>query len=229
MFSCRNAVISLALLVFGGTALAQSAAKITGLGRDATPQEVAAWDIDVRPDFKGLPAGSGSVASGQPIWEDKCASCHGFFGESGEKFSPVIGGVQPRDMETGHVANLTRPDYPWRTTFMKVATISTVWDFINRAMPWTAPKTLKTHEVYALLAYMLHMAGIVPEDFTLDEKTIRDVQARLPNRKGMTTDHALWPGSEFGGTKKPDTHNVACMSNCAPVPVITPNPGTTHE
>ncbi len=229
MFNCRSAIIGLALLIFGGTGAAQSVAALASLGRDATPAEVAAWDIDVRPDFKGLPTGSGSVASGQLIWEDKCASCHGFFGESGEKFSPVIGGVQPWDMETGHVANLTRPDYPWRTTFMKVATISTVWDFINRAMPWTAPKTLKTHEVYAVLAYMLHLAGIVPEDFTLDEKTIRDVQARLPNRHGMTTDHALWPGNEFGGTKTPDTHNVACMKNCAPMPVVMPNPGIRNE
>lgn len=229
MFSCRSAFIGLALLALAGTAAAQSVARLAGLGRDATPAEVAAWDIDVRPDFKGLPAGSGSVALGQPIWEAKCASCHGFFGESGEKFSPVIGGVQTRDMVTGHVANLTTPDYPWRTTFMKVATISTVWDFINRAMPWTAPKTLKTHEVYAVLAYMLHLAGIVPEDFTLDEKTIRDVQARLPNRKGMTTNHALWPGNEFGGTKTPDTRNVACMSHCAPAPVITPNAGISNE
>jgi hypothetical protein len=229
MSSCRRVFVSLALLSLVGTATAQSVARLACLGRDATPAEVAAWDIDVRPDFKGLPAGSGSVALGQPIWEDKCASCHGFFGESGEKFSPVIGGVQARDMVTGHVANLTTPDYPWRTTFMKVATLSTVWDFINRAMPWTAPKTLKTHEVYAVLAYMLHLAGIVREDFTLDEKTIRDVQARLPNRHGMTTDHALWPGDEFGGTKKPDTHNVACMKSCAPAPVITPNAGISNE
>ena len=120
MFRFRKAVTSLALLAFAGIATAQSTAKISGLGRDATPKEVAAWDIDVRPDFKGLPAGSGTVAQGQDIWEGKCASCHGFFGESGEVFSPIIGGVQPKDLETGHVANLTTPGYPGRTTFMKV-------------------------------------------------------------------------------------------------------------
>ncbi len=220
MFRFRKALISLALLAFAGVAAAQSGVKISGLGRDATPKEVAAWDIDVRPDFKGLPAGSGTVEQGQDIWEGKCASCHGFFGESGEVFSPIIGGVQPKDMVTGHVANLTTPGYPGRTTFMKVATISTVWDFINRAMPWNAPKTLKTNEVYAVLAFMLNTATIVPDDFTLDEKTIRDVQKRMPNRNGMTTDHALWPGKEFGGASKPDTRNVACMKDCTTEPKL---------
>jgi cytochrome c len=220
MFRFRKAVISLALLACGGVVLAQSAANITGLGRDATPKEVAAWDIDVRPDFKGLPPGSGTVAQGQDVWEGKCASCHGYFGESGEVFSPIIGGVQPKDIQTGHVANLVTPGYPGRTTFMKVASISTVWDFVNRAMPWNAPKTLKTDEVYAVVAFMLNIATIVPDDFTLNEKTIRDVQARMPNRNGMTTDHALWPGKEFGGAGKPDTRNVACMKDCTPEPKL---------
>lgn len=211
----RKAVISAALLALAGISTAQAATgKYAGIGREATTKEIAAWDIDVRPDFKGLPAGSGTVAQGQDIWEAKCAQCHGFFGESGEVFNPLIGGVQPKDLETGHVANLVTPGFPGRTTFMKVATISTVWDFINRAMPWNAPKTLKTDEVYAVLAFMLNIGGIVPENFVLNEKTIKDVQARMPNRNGMTTDHALWPGKEFGGAKKPDTSNVACMKDC---------------
>ncbi len=220
MFRFRKAILSAALLMLAGAVTAQPILKLAGLGRDATPKEVAAWDIDVRPDFKGLPAGSGTVAKGQDIWETKCASCHGFFGESGEFFSPLIGGVTPKDMETGHVANLITPGYPGRTTFMKVSTISTLWDFINRAMPWTAPKTLKTDEVYSVLAFMLNIGGIVPENFTLDEKTIREVQARMPNRNGMTTDHALWTGNEFGGAKKPDTQNVACMKDCTPEPKL---------
>lgn len=220
MFRFRKAILSAALLMLAGAATAQPILKLAGLGRDATPKEVAAWDIDVRPDFKGLPAGSGTVAKGQDIWEEKCASCHGFFGESGEVFSPIIGGVTPKDMETGHVANLITPGYPGRTTFMKVATVSTLWDFINRAMPWSAPKTLKTDEVYSVLAFMLNIGGIVPENFTLNEKTIRDVQARMPNRNGMTKDHTMWPGKEFGGARKPDTQNVACMKDCTPEPEL---------
>ncbi len=220
MFRFRKAVVTAALLSLAALGSAQAFSKFDGLGRDATPKEVAAWDIDVRPDFKGLPAGSGTVSKGQDIWEAKCASCHGFFGESGEIFSPLIGGIQPKDLETGRVANLITPGYPGRTTFMKVPTISTVWDFINRAMPWNAPKTLKTDEVYSVLVFMLNIGGIVPENFVLDEKTIRDVQARMPNRNGMTTDHAMWPGNEFKGAKKPDTSNVACMKNCAPEPKL---------
>jgi cytochrome c len=67
---------------------------------------------------------------------------------------------------------------------------------------------------------MLNIAGIVPENFVLNEKTIRDVQARMPNRNGMTTEHALWPGNEFGSKAKPDTANVACMKDCRPEPKV---------
>lgn len=219
MFRFRKAVLTAALLAMAGIAAAESSYKITGIGRDATQKEVAAWDIDVRPDFKGLPAGTGTVAKGQDIWEVKCASCHGYFGDSGEVFAPVIGGIGPKDLETGHVANLTS-GYPGRTTFMKTATVSTVWDFINRAMPWNAPKSLSTDDVYAVLAFMLNTGGIIPENFVLNEKTIKDVQARMPNRNGMDTKHALWPGKEFGGVAKPDTSNVACMKDCTTEPKV---------
>lgn len=179
-----------------------------GIGRPATPAEIAAWDIDVRPDFKGLPKGSGSVAKGEPLWEAKCASCHGTFGESNEVFAPLVGGTTKADIEAGRVRALVTGDVA-RTTFMKVATISTLWDYINRAMPWNAPKSLSTDEVYAVLAYLLHLAEIVPADFVLSDKTMADVQQRLPNRNGMQREHGLW---EVNG--KPDVRNVACMKDC---------------
>jgi cytochrome c len=216
MFKCLNAVLILGLLaITGGAALAQSTA-YPGVGRPATAKEVAAWDIDVRPDFKGLPAGSGSVAQGQDLWEAKCAQCHGVFGESNEVFSPLVGGTTKDDIKTGNVANLKRADFPGRTTMMKLATVSTLWDYINRAMPWTAPKSLKPDEVYAVTAYLLSLADVVPENFVLSDQNIVDVQKRMPNRNGMTTQHNLWPGSEFKGTAKPDTANVACMKDCIP-------------
>ena len=192
-----------------------------GLGRPATAKEIAAWDIDVRPDFKGLPPGSGSVAKGQDIWEAKCAHCHGVFGESNEVFSPLIGGTTKKDIEVGRVANLTRPDFPGRTTIMKVATVSTLWDYINRAMPWTNPKSLSTDEVYAVTAFLLSLAEIVPDDFVLSDQNIADVQKRMPNRNGMQTRHAMWPGKEFNGMPRPDTQNVACMRNCATEPKLS--------
>ena len=217
MSSFRKVILTTALVAMAGLALAQSD-KYPGLGRMATPKEVAKWDIDVRPDFKGLPAGSGSVAKGQDVWEAKCAHCHGIFGESNEVFSPLIGGTTAEDIKTGHVANLSRTDFPGRTTIMKVATVSTLWDYINRAMPWTNPKTLTTEEVYGVTAFLLSLANVVPDDFVLSDKNIAEVQKRMPNRNGMTTAHAMWPGKEFNGTAKPDTANVICMKDCAPEP-----------
>ena len=215
MFRFHKALWGAALLALAGFAGAQSTSKYPGVGRDATSKEVAAWDIDVRPDFKGLPAGSGSVAKGQDVWEGKCASCHGFFGESGEVFSPLVGGTTAEDIKTGRVANLNATTYPGRTTLMKVSTLSTLWDYINRAMPWTAPKSLSTEEVYAVTAFLLNLGNIVPDNFVLSDKNIADVQKRMPNRNGMTTQHALWSGNEFGASKiKPDTKNVACMKDC---------------
>jgi cytochrome c len=201
-------------------AAAQTTPNYPGVGRAATPKEVAAWDIDVRPDFKGLPPGSGTVTKGQDVWETKCAQCHGFFGESGEVFSPLVGGVTPEDIRVGRVANLINPGYPGRTTMMKTPTLSTLWDYINRAMPWTSPKTLTTEEVYAVTAFLLNLSGVVPDNFTLSDQNIADVQKRMPNRNGMTTKHNLWPGPEFGGIQKSDTSNVACMKNCAPEPKL---------
>ena len=208
-------VASFAVLCAASVAHAQSTT-YPGVGRPATAKEIAAWDIDVRPDFKGLPAGSGSVEKGQDIWEAKCAQCHGVFGESNEVFSPLVGGTTQADIQTGHVANLRRSDFPGRTTLMKVATVSTLWDYINRAMPWTAPKSLKPDEVYAVTAYLLSLADVVPDNFVLSDKNIAEVQQRMPNRNGMSTQHTLWPGKEFKGAAKPDTANVACMKDCIP-------------
>ena len=217
MSSCRNAIA--ALLAAACVLPAAAQGKFPGIGRDATAAEVKAWDIDVRPDFKGLPPGSGSVDKGQDIWESKCASCHGVFGESNSVFNPLVGGTTQDDIKTGRVATLMRPDYPGRTTLMKVPTVSTLWDYINRAMPWNAPKSLSVDEVYAVTAFLLNLGDIVPADFTLSDKNIAEVQKLMPNRNGMTLQHAMWPGNEFGtGKIKPDTHATACMSNCE-VPV----------
>jgi S-disulfanyl-L-cysteine oxidoreductase SoxD len=194
---------------------ASDAQGLPGLGRPATAKELAAWDIDVRPDFKGLPKGSGSVAKGQDLWESKCAMCHGVFGESNEVFTPLVGGTTADDVRTGHVKRLTDGGYPGRTTLMKVATVSTLWDYINRAMPWNAPKSLAPDEVYALTAFLLNLGGVLPDDFVLSDQTMAQAQARMPNRLGMTTEHGLWPGRSIGNGGKPDVKAVACMKNCS--------------
>ncbi|MBU3609413.1 c-type cytochrome [Polynucleobacter wuianus] len=187
----------------------QGTAKFPGIGRNATPAEVIAWDIDVRPDFKGLPKGSGSVEQGQAIWESKCASCHGVFGESNEIFTPIAGGTTIDDIKTGKVASLADRKQPQRTTLMKVPTVSTLWDYIFRAMPWNAPRSLTFDETYALVAYILSLGEIVPDDFILSNTNIAEVQKKMPNRNGMTRNHGFW-----SVTGKPDINSTACMNNC---------------
>jgi cytochrome c551/c552 len=224
MCSCHSAfltskrAVGAACVAVGVLGALPSPAQVTrfeGIGRTATPAEVKAWDIDVRPDFKGLPPGQGSVRRGEQVWEAQCASCHGSFGESNDVFMPLVGNTTAEDIRTGHVASL-RPgaNAPVRTTLMKVSQLSTLWDYINRAMPWTAPKSLSADDVYAVTAYLLSLGNVVPDDFTLSDRNIRDVQARLPNRNGTTTAHALWPGTELGGTTRPDVQGSACMSRC---------------
>src|SRR6188768_3859867 len=100
-------VAAAAVLAFSLAGPAAGAGSRYGLGRAPTPAEIAAWDIDVRPDFTGLPKGSGSVERGQEIWEAKCASCHGVFGESNDVFNPIIGGTTAADVKSGRVASLT--------------------------------------------------------------------------------------------------------------------------
>jgi S-disulfanyl-L-cysteine oxidoreductase SoxD len=219
--SIQSGLVAATLVVLSGTALAQSpSTTMPGIGRPATQKEIAAWDIDVRPDFKGLPKGAGSVAQGQDVWESKCAHCHGVFGESNEVFSPLVGGTTAEDVKTGRVARLTDASYPGRTTLMKVSSVSTLWDYINRAMPWTQPKSLKADEVYAVTAYLLNLGGVVPDNYVMSDKNIAEVQGRLPNRNGMSLDHGLWPGKSMKTAGKPDVKATACMTNCEAEPKV---------
>ena len=167
-----------------------------GFGKPVTPAEIAGWDIDVRPDGTGLPKGRGSVAQGQAIYDEKCASCHGTFGES-NSYMAIAGGV-------GSLAT----DQPVRTTGSKLNYATTLWDYINRAMPFQAPQTLGPDEVYALTAYVLHLNDIVPADTVLDQTSLPKL--KMPNRDGFITDHGL-----MRRDGKPDTRNSSCMTNCA--------------
>lgn len=197
------------LIALSGLSMASDDKPWHSIGRKATTDEVKAWDIDVRGDFKGIPKGQGTVSQGEHVWEGKCASCHGSFGELNEVFPPLVGGTTEEDIKNGIVAANAKGGVAQKTTLMKLARLSTMWDYINRAMPWTAPKSLTPDEVYAVTAYILNLGGIVPSDFTLSDKNIAKVQERLPNRNGLIKFDGLWD------TKgKPDVKNVACMSNC---------------
>ncbi len=194
----------------------QTQGRSPNLGRPATPAEIKAWDIDVRPDFTGLPPGAGSVARGQEVWESRCENCHGTFGESNEVFTPIVGGTTAEDVKTGHVASLRSDTVPQRTTLMKVSELSVLWDYINRAMPWNQPKSLATDDVYAVVAYILNMGGVVPADYVLSDKNMQATQNRLPNRNGKTREHGLWEMAA-----KPDVQGSSCMSNCATKVTVT--------
>jgi cytochrome c len=207
MSRCRSALAAVsASLVLAGVAGAQG--RFPGIGRPATPAELRAWDIDVRPDFTGLPPGSGSVARGQEIWDERCAACHGTFGESTLVFPPLVGGTTAADRVRGRVAALTDPAEQ-RTTLMKLPTLSTLWDYVHRAMPWDRPRSLTPDEVYALVAYLLHLGDIISADSALSDGNVREVQARLPNRNGMTRAHGLWDV-----TGAPDVQGDACARDC---------------
>jgi len=189
---------------------------VEGIGRLASDAEIAAWDIDVRPDFLGLPAGSGDVWQGEEIWLAQCASCHGDFGDANHIFAPlVLGNITEEDIAQGRVAALQNPAIT-RTTLMKVPTLSTLWDYIYRAMPWNAPKSLTPDEVYALLAYILNLGYVVEDDFVLSDANIRLVQQRMPNRNGMTRDHGLWSVSG-----SPDVLGHTCLSDCVVDTAVT--------
>jgi cytochrome c len=186
----------LALVLLALPALVGATPLQYGFGKPATPREIAGWDIDVRPDGTGLPEGRGSVAAGQAIYDAKCANCHGTFGES-NSYMPIAGGV-------GSLAT----DQPVRTTGSKLNHATTLWDYINRAMPFDAPQSLTPDEVYALTAYVLYLNDILPADATVDRASLPTL--RMPNRDGFTTRHGL-----MARDGKPDTRNVACMRDCA--------------
>ena len=144
------------------------------IGTPPDPALLRAWDIDVSPDGAGLPQGRGSVADGRKVYEEKCAACHGAHGEGG-----------PMDRLVGGFSSLSDAK-PVKTigSFWPYAT--TVFDYVRRAMPFSAPQTLSDDEVYAVTAYLLHLNGIVGADAVLDAATLLAV--RMPNRDGFVKD-----------------------------------------
>jgi cytochrome c len=163
-----------------------------GYGRPATPDEIAGWDIDVRgDDGAGLPPGQGSVAKGGDVFADQCAACHGTFGEGEGRFPKLAGGK-------GTLKN----DRPEPTVGSYWPFAPTLFDYINRAMPMSAPHTLSADDVYALTAYILNLNDIVPSDFVADPTSLPKV--KMPNH-----DAFIWTDP------RPDTKASACMTNCA--------------
>jgi S-disulfanyl-L-cysteine oxidoreductase SoxD len=180
----ESIVIAASLLSLTGAA----AQGTYGIGRTATPAEIAGWNIDVGRDGSGLPPGSGSVAHGRDVFAQQCAACHGEKGEGG------VG-----DRLVGGQGTLATPN-PVRTVGSYWPYASTLFDYIRRAMPQNAPGSLSNDDTYAVSAYILNLNGLVPDGATLDAKSLPAV--KMPNRK------------MFVGDPRPDIKNPACMDHC---------------
>ena len=152
----------------------QSARAVHDIGTPLTDQDLAAWNIDVAPDGRGLPAGSGDVATGAHIFAAKCAACHGEQGQGG------LG-----DQLIGGQGTLTSAK-PKRTVGSYWPYATTLFDYIRRAMPFTAPESLSADDVYAVCAFLLNQNGIVPPDTRLDARSLPAV--KMPNRDGFVAD-----------------------------------------
>ncbi len=144
-----------------------------GIGRVASPAQIAGWDIDVRADGEGLPPGHGSVHEGEKIFAEACAACHGDKGEG-----------KPADRLAGGFGTLATAS-PVRTVGSYWPYASTLFDYIRRAMPFNSPQSLTADQVYAVSAYILYLNNIVTEDTVLDAASLPRVA--MPNRNGLTS------------------------------------------
>lgn len=174
--------------------LTPAAAGKYGLGRDALAEEVAAWNIDVRPDGQGLPDGSGDVAQGEEIFNERCASCHGDFGEGKGRWPVLAGGFDTLDSED-----------PVKTVGSYWPYLSTVFDYVNRAMPFGDAQSLTPSETYAIVAYILYLNDLVDDDATLSKTNF--TQVKMPNASGFIDDARP-------DTKPDVTSADICMKNC---------------
>ena len=146
-----------------------------GIGRPATPAEIAAWDIDVGPDGVGLPPGRGTSADGAPIYAARCAGCHGKTGKEGP--NDVLVGRLPGDAFT-----FARDPRAPKTIGSYWPYATTVFDYIRRAMPPDAPGSLKDAEVYGLVAYLLSLNELIPADATIDATSLPKVKMPAHDR-----------------------------------------------
>jgi cytochrome c len=192
-----TAVVVAQLLIVVAPALAQTGhepPRQYNIGHIATLEQIAGWDIDVRPDGEGAPSGHGSVKEGEKVYMDKCAACHGEFGESAGRWPQLAQGK----------GTLASPD-PVKTVGSYFPYLSSVFDYVRRAMPFGDAQSLSNDELYAVVVYVLNLNDIVDDKFVLSKETWS--QVKMPNAGNFydddreTTEKAFW-------NKSP------CMTDC---------------
>lgn len=180
-------------------AAAEPAVKRYGVGRPATKEELAGWDIDVRPDGQGLPRGKGTVKQGEAVYMAQCAACHGEFGESAGRWPVIAGG-----------AGTLKSHDPVKTVGSYWPYASTLMDYIRRAMPYGNAQSLTNDELYAVTAYILNLNDVIKdENFELNENNFASV--KMPNQPNFYDDDRETSEKHFW-TREP------CMKACAPEP-----------
>src|SRR5256886_7119126 len=162
-------------IVFAGAATPAAQSPGLGVGRPPTPDEVRGLGAAIAPDGGGLPEGSGTVAEGRTVYAARCASCHGPSGEGGGVGAALVGGKGT--LATARPLKTVGSFWPHATT---------VWDYVNRAMPFDQPGLLKPEEVYAVVGYILNLNGIIAEDVVMNASTLPTV--KMPNRAGFVVD-----------------------------------------
>jgi len=171
-----------------------------GIGREALPEEVAAWDIDVRPDGQGLPVGSGTALDGEELFAEQCAACHGDFAEGIDRWPELAGGHDSLPTEN-----------PVKTVGSYWPYTSTVFDYIRRAMPFGYAQSLTPDEIYAVTAYILNMNDVIEDDFVLSNENFASIT--LPNQDNFVDD------------PRPDIPSASvdelCMTDCKDEVTIT--------
>ena len=169
---------SLLVLAVAGFAFAAQAVETPKLGKPISPAEIAPWDLSIAPDGAGLPPGRGTAKQGKDIFFEKCSYCHGPEGQ-GDAADRLVGGQ-------GTLAS----DKPIKTVGSYWPYATTLFDFIRRAMPLNEPESLTNDQVYAVAAYILAMNKIVPENATMDAKSLPKV--KMPNKGNF---FIVYPGN----------------------------------
>lgn len=191
MSKCRNLLATSALLTLGAV---PAFAEPLGIGRAALPEEVAAWDVAIMPDGRGLPEGAGNVLDGEDLWIDQCAVCHGDFAEGAGNWPQIVGGL-----------GTLQDERPVKTTDSYWPYLSTVWDYVHRSMPFGAAQTLAPDEVYAITAYILYSGGLVDDDFELSRENFTEIT--MPNADGFYVD-------DRDEVEVPLFSTEPCMNDC---------------